>query len=220
MAIEAQGVQIRRASTTLLSTGATSVDVAATALTNATCDFTAAGFTTAMYIALSTLDTALHPIKSFSGANASVINIHGSFNTTGTTALTITAYDMELVGEITDFTGPGGAAAVIDITNVQSTAKEKLIGLRDEGQLSLSLNFNATDAGQQGLRDDRSSRNRNKFVILMTDVATGSSAFPSWCFFNGYCMNFSIAGSVDNKVSANAVIEIDGPVIWSTNVSV
>ena len=45
-----------------------------------------------------------------------------------------------MIGEITDFSGPGGQAAVIDVTNLNSTAKEKLVGLRDEGQLSLSLN--------------------------------------------------------------------------------
>ncbi len=56
-----------------------------------------------------------------------------------TTAATTAA--ARLVGDVTDFSGPGGQASVIDITNLNSTAKEKLVGLRDEGQVSLSLNM-------------------------------------------------------------------------------
>lgn len=114
------------------------------------------------------------------------------------------------IGEVTDFTGPGGAAAIIDITHLQSTAKEKLVGLRDEGQLSLSLNFNATQVGQVALRADRATRTKRKVVIKFSDTATNAAVF------DGYCQQFSITGSVDNKVAANCVIEIDGAVTYTT----
>ena len=217
MAMEAQGVQIRRAAATV-STLTTTLDVTATAIewTDGAADFAAAGFTTDMFIATSD-NTALKAIKTVA---TTVIGIHGSFGTTGSLSRELTGYTMELIGEITDFTGPGGAAAVIDITSLDSTAKDKLVGLRDEGQLSLSLNFNATDAGQVGLRADRAARTKRKFIIELTDQATGSSSFPSYAYFSGYPLQYSVAGAVDNKVSANAAIEIDGPVIWSTKVSI
>jgi hypothetical protein len=116
------------------------------------------------------------------------------------------------IGEISDFTGPGGAAAVIDVTHLGSTAKEKLIGLRDEGQLSFSLNFNATDVGQVLFIADRAARTKRTYVLKFSS----SDAVPHEVLFQGYPMQFSIAGAVDNKVTANAVIEITGPASYQT----
>jgi len=115
-----------------------------------------------------------------------------------------------LIGEVTDFTGPGGAAAVIDITHLQSTAKEKLMGLRDEGQVTLNVSFNATDAGQVALRTDRANRAKKKGAIKFSDATT------SFASFDAYCLNFSISGAVDQKVNAAITLEIDGPVAWTT----
>ena len=114
------------------------------------------------------------------------------------------------IGEVNDFTGPGGAAAVIDITHLQSTAKEKLMGLRDEGQLTLNINYNATDTGQVALKADRASRSKRSAALKFADSAT------SFISFDAYCLNFSISGAVDQKVAAAVTLEIDGPVTWST----
>jgi len=116
------------------------------------------------------------------------------------------------IGEVTDFTGPGGAAAVIDITHLGSTAKEKMVGLRDEGQLSMTMNFVATDVGQIAFISDRASRTKRTYVLKFNDAATHG------CDFQGYAMQFSIAGAVDNKITANAVIEISGAVTYTTAV--
>ena len=114
------------------------------------------------------------------------------------------------IGEVTDFNGPGGAAAVIDISHLESTAKEKLIGLRDEGQFGMTLNYNPTDAGQIALKADRASRTKRKGLIKFNDTATNMAVFK------GYCQQFQIQGAVDGKVVANTVIEITGGVTYST----
>ena len=77
-----------------------------------------------------------------------------------------------LIGEVTDFTGPGGQAGVIDITHLGSTAKEKLIGLRDEGQLSMTLNFSATNVEQVALRTDRAARTKKRVTMKFSDTST------------------------------------------------
>jgi hypothetical protein len=46
----------------------------------------------------------------------------------------------DLIPEIKSFTGPGGSATVIDVTDLQSVAKEKRMGLPDEGQLQITSN--------------------------------------------------------------------------------
>lgn len=114
------------------------------------------------------------------------------------------------ISEVTDFNGPGGAAAVIDITHLQSTAVGKLIGLRDEGQLSMTLNYNPTDAGQIALQTDRATRTLRKALIKFTDTATHCAVFDA------YSQTFSIQGSVNNKIVANSVLEITGGVTYTT----
>ena len=69
----------------------------------------------------------------------------------------------ETIPNVVSFQGPGGQAAVIDVTNLASTAKEKRVGLRDEGQLSLTLHYNPDDLVHQGLRTDRANRVRRQF---------------------------------------------------------
>lgn len=225
MAMEAQGVYIRRASTdTVSATASTNFDIGTSMIQcSSGVTFTTAGssFTTNMLVgitatALSSGCTWYYPIKS---VTATAIFIYGTFPSTGTTSLTVTGYDMGLIGEITDFTGPGGAAAVIDITHLQSTAKEKMIGLRDEGQLSMTLNLNATDSGQDGLKEDRAQRTRNLYDMILTDTTWDSSKMPSRASWWGYCLQYSAAGAVDDKLVANAVVEIDGPVVYTTRIT-
>jgi hypothetical protein len=133
------------------------------------------------------------------------------FWSTSTAASTSTAV---LIGEVIDFSGPGGQASVIDVTNLLSTAKEKLIGLRDEGQLSMSLNLSMSDAGQVALRADRATRTKRKAVIKFNDNTT--DAAKTKAIFDGYVLGFSVSGAVDDAVKANCVIEITGAVTYSS----
>jgi len=218
MSMESQGIKFRRASTVLVnSSDSTTMEIKSTAIEcTGTIDFVALGFTTDMLIICDAQDTAIYAIKDVS---ATVIDIYGSFANVGATNIVITGYDMGVIGEVTDFNGPGGAAAVIDITHLGSTAIEKLIGLPDEGQLSMSLNYNATDTGQNGLKSDRAARVRNLYDILFHEFTKTDSAVPSRAAFFAYSQNFSANGAVNGKVSANSVLEITGAVQYSTKVT-
>ncbi len=114
------------------------------------------------------------------------------------------------VGQVVGFNGPSGAANVIDVTNLASTAKEKMIGLRDEGQLSLDLMFAATDTGQVKLRECRANRTKSHFAIKMTDTAV--TQIDADCYVSG----FAIQGAVDQAVKLTATLEISGPVNYTT----
>ncbi len=113
------------------------------------------------------------------------------------------------IGEVLSFSGPGGSAAIIDKTNLASTAREKMMGLPDEGQISFDLSLYPPDAGQAKLIADRQSRTRKTCRLFLTD--TGGTILTC----DAYCTGFSIAGSVDDKVTASVSIEIDGNVNWS-----
>lgn len=114
------------------------------------------------------------------------------------------------IGSVVDFTGPGGAASVIDITTLASSAKEKMMGLPDEGQLALVLLYDPTDTnGQVALRSARAARTKETFKITFNDSPQTIATF------SGYVLTFSIKGAVDDKVSADVTIEIDGAVTWA-----
>lgn len=114
-----------------------------------------------------------------------------------------------VIAEITDYDGPGGQAAVIDMSHAQSTFKDKKMGVPDEGQFTISGNFIGTDAAQTGLRTDRKNRTRRNFRATFTDSG------PSVANFAGFVLSFSTRGAVDDKISFSVTIEIDGEVVYS-----
>jgi hypothetical protein len=118
-----------------------------------------------------------------------------------------------LVGEITDFSILTGNAAVIDVTHFGSTAKEKIVGFPDEGQVTLGLNFLGTaDTGQKKLMSMKaaSTRKSGRFYLKLNDTAV--TKISGYAFVTG----FSVSGAVDNKVSGNVTMEITGLCTIST----
>lgn len=113
------------------------------------------------------------------------------------------------IGNITDFSGPGGQASVIDVSNLDSTFKEKIMGLPDEGQVSFNVNLDPDNASHTALRTLRASRSRGEFKITLTD------ATPTTLMFFGYVLGFTLSGGVDAVVKAALTIEIDGPIAWA-----
>lgn len=113
------------------------------------------------------------------------------------------------IGNITDFSGPGGQAAVIDISNMDSTFREKLMGLPDEGQLTFNVNLDPDNSTHQALRANRAARTRTEFRITLTD------ATPTVGLFFAYVLGFVHSGGVDRAVKAAITLEIDGPIAWA-----
>ncbi len=113
------------------------------------------------------------------------------------------------IGEVTNFDGPGGSATVIDVTTLQSLAKEKRMGLQDEGQFTFEMNLDPSDTQQVGLRNDRTNRVLRNFRMVLTDTANTTLTFSA------FVLEFKISGAVDEVVKANVTLEISGAVVWS-----
>ena len=111
------------------------------------------------------------------------------------------------IGEVTDWDGPGGSATMYETTHLRSEAKEKKIGLMDEGQLTLSINWKPSDNGQQAARTARANRTEKSFRLTYTDNSKAT--------FDGYVIGMSSSGGVDNKVSGSITIEINGSVVYT-----
>lgn len=120
----------------------------------------------------------------------------------------------EDIAEIRSFSGPGGQANVIDATTLQSSGKEKVMGLQDEGQLTLEMNFVPGDQGQQNLLADRAAGIKKKFKIIFSDKVTAGVASGTTASFEALVLGFSVSGGVDALTSAQVTLEITGAVIW------
>lgn len=121
-----------------------------------------------------------------------------------------------LVGEIKSISGPSGSAGVIDITHLGSAAKEKMIGLPDEGQITLECNLltSGTDNAQMKMKNDRAARTLKSFIIRLNDNSSVTARMR--LKGTGYCTGYSISGGVDDVVKASITIEISGALTWAT----
>lgn len=116
--------------------------------------------------------------------------------------------NFQTIGNVTEFNGPGGQAAVLDASNLSSVMREKLMGLPDEGQFGLGINLDPDDTVHNAVRLARRNRTLCEFRITLTD------ATPKKLVFFGYVLAFPIAGGVDQIVKSSITIEIDGEVNW------
>lgn len=117
--------------------------------------------------------------------------------TTGTTYVEVKGFK--------DFSGlGGGSAAVIDTTDLGSTAKEKAMGLPDEGQVSVNMVFLPKDPGQLAMRQARGTQAATGFRITLSDTTKYE--------FNAFVLTFERNGGVDDVINAAATLEITGAV--------
>lgn len=111
------------------------------------------------------------------------------------------------IPEVSSINGPSGSASIIDVTDLSSTAKEKKMGLMDEGQVTLELNYLPDNAVHETLRAARAAKTLKSFVITFTDTAPAS-----WFRFNAYVTAFSVSNAVDQVMKASVTLEITGAV--------
>jgi hypothetical protein len=113
------------------------------------------------------------------------------------------------IANVIDVSGPGGSASVIDITNLASVAREKRMGLPDEGQVTFNVQLDPDNATHQAVRDARKNRTECQFRVTLTDST------PTTLTFNGFVLNFSVSLAVDDVVKASITIEVNGAVAWA-----
>lgn len=128
-------------------------------------------------------------------------------NTTGktiTAAGAATPVTFTNIANLKTFSGFDGAAAEIDVTNLDSTAKEFKIGLVDQGQFTMEIDYDDTNAGHIALRAKQVSRQLCNFKLILPDNATIT--------FAGYVKKFSLGGGVDQVAKTSVDIRISGAV--------
>jgi hypothetical protein len=223
MALNSQGCLIQRQATAAGATVYKSTvyifDATAIHCTAAANDFAADGFTTGMRISFDgTVNyTGGYTIHSVA---ATVLGILENMATSTSITVGIHGAKFTNIGSITNFSAPSGSSPIIDVTHLGSTAKEKLVGISDEGQMTFEFLYDPTDDMHVNhLSSDRRARTQRTFNIQFSDQpsATGTGTMiPSQAMFNGYVTGYSRTAGVDQAIKGNVTIEIDGPVRWST----
>ncbi len=102
------------------------------------------------------------------------------------------------------------SANIIEYNSYGSGYKQKLVGQKDSGTLSLTLNWVAGDTSHQALKAKYDNGGEQLFVIKW--VSAGENATAE---FTGYIASYAIDTPVEDVVSANVEIAIDGAVDFS-----
>lgn len=117
----------------------------------------------------------------------------------------------EKIGEVKSFNGPSQSVNIIDVTHLESTAKEKMVGLYDGGQFTFGVNMIVTDSGQTKVRECLAARTKSSLLIQLSTAATTQKVTCE-----GYFTGLSMTGGVDNVLNGDITFEISGGVSWST----
>ncbi len=111
------------------------------------------------------------------------------------------------VGCVTGYSLDGAGRTEIDVTCNTSTSKEFVFGLRDNGTLSLDINYDPDGAGLALVEASYASDTEYDFKITYSNSG-GTSGTTK--VFKGYVMNLSDSGSLDDKVSGTIEIKVSG----------
>lgn len=108
---------------------------------------------------------------------------------------------------ITQVAKPATSKERIDVSDLDSTAREYIPGLNDSGSVSYPLNFDGTNATHQALLVLESSGNIVgwKLELVESGVATMTTVE-----FDGYVDNVDIGGGVSGKQEGTLVIQPTG----------
>jgi predicted secreted protein len=105
---------------------------------------------------------------------------------------------------VSDISGFDGKATEIDTTNLSSTAKERVLGLQDWGQVTLATNVNLKEASHAALLAAKKDGLVRSFTVTLSD--------GSKLAFSAFVTTFPIAAKVDAALTGSIVLTITGDI--------
>lgn len=141
------------------------------------------------------------------GVNTFCIDIDTRTYTTYTTGGTATPVTYTQIKEIKDFKPSGSSASEIDVTDLSSSAKEFLTGLRDNGSFSMTVNAVPTDPGQIACKAKFDASTVGSFKLTTPDAKTYT--------FSAMVKGFPVVpdGSVDSVLVGSIELRVTGAVV-------
>ena len=126
--------------------------------------------------------------------------VHISNEDADTTAYGSATFDK--VGEVVNIGAPDGEAADIDTTHLESTAKEYLVGLPDNGNIEIAMNGISGDAGHSELITAMDAQQRRWLKITWSNATV-------W-YVKALVKKYTWSAGVDAKIEAAASFRTSG----------
>lgn len=114
----------------------------------------------------------------------------------------------ETVTGVLDFSGPSTSRNEIDTTDLSSTAKEYLLGLKDEGEITFNGKFIPSSSVHQAVLSDLDENDPGNWRIEFSDGETIAD-------FAAGVKGAPITGGVDDVVKYAITLRLSGPVTWT-----
>ncbi len=121
--------------------------------------------------------------------------------TSGGTATPVTFTN---IANLKDFSGFDGSASELEVTNLDSVAKEFKLGLTDPGAFSINIDYDSANAGHIALRARQVSGVLCNFKLTLPNATVIT--------FTGFIKKFSLAGGVDAIAKTSVDIRISGAI--------
>lgn len=115
------------------------------------------------------------------------------------------------IAEVTGFDGPSVEAAEIEVTSLQSTAKEFIAGLKDNGEISINLNFVPRNAQHKQLIADITSGEKRNYQIDWNDLTGAETSSTLWTF-EAFVKGLPVSASPDAALTGTATLRVTGDV--------
>ena len=113
------------------------------------------------------------------------------------------------VGDVISISGPAITKDEIEVTALDSTAKEFIGALDDPGEITMELNWNPQDAEHVNLRSDAEGNSVLNYQIVWSDVSGTQVDFAA------EVMEFSLNTEPNDAVKGSVRMKISGGLTWS-----
>ncbi|MBF0583299.1 MAG: hypothetical protein HQL80_03575 [Magnetococcales bacterium] len=120
---------------------------------------------------------------------------------------TLTPVSLTRIANLLSYSGFDGEAEEVDVTHMESTAHEVMLGLPNEGSFTMEFDYNAADSGQIALKAAKNSGAKKSFKLTCPDGSTAT--------FAAFVKKFSKSGDVKGVQKGSCTLRITGTVIDS-----
>jgi hypothetical protein len=136
------------------------------------------------------------------------INTIGKIIDDNTNSATATPVAFTEIDDVKSIKFATGSRTEMDVTNLKSTAKEKILGLKDNGSVTGDINIDLTSPGQTAFRASLGSDDVKVFRVTLPGSA-------GTCTFNGQAKKLDESGAVDSPFSGSYEIAVKGDYTWA-----
>lgn len=164
--------------------------------------------TFASVVGMTQINSLVGNVVAVTGTTKFCVDIDSRAFTAYSSAGTATPVAWTQIKEIKNIKFATGSRSEIDVTNLDSTAKEKILGLKDNGSVTGDINIVLADPGQIAFRASLGSDVVKDFRVTLPS-STGVASFQ------GQAKKLDESGGVDGTFSGSIEITVKGDYSWA-----